>query len=52
MSDRSMVWAFTLPAFILLIFINIYPLIWTIYLSFTDYKANRPGAVINWVGTK
>jgi len=52
MSDRSIVWAFTLPTLILLVFINIYPLIWTIYLSFTDFKANRPGRVIHWVGMK
>ncbi|MCD4719700.1 MAG: sugar ABC transporter permease [Desulfobacula sp.] len=52
MSDRSIAWLFTLPTLILLIFINIYPLIWSIYLSFTNFKANRPGVPIEWVGTK
>jgi multiple sugar transport system permease protein len=52
MSDRSMAWLFTLPTIILLLFINIYPLIWTVYLSFTNYKANRRGVEIVWVGLK
>ena len=52
MSDRSIAWLFTLHTLILLIFINIYPLIWSIYLSFTNFKANRPGVPIEWVGTK
>ncbi len=52
MSDRSIAWLFTLPTIILLIFINIYPLIWSVYLSFTNFKANRRGMTIKWVGTK
>ena len=52
MSDRAIAWLFTAPTLILLLFINIYPLIWSIYLSFTNYKANRRGVEIAWVGLK
>jgi multiple sugar transport system permease protein len=52
MSDRAIAWLFTAPTLILLIFINIYPLVWSIYLSFTNYKANRRGVEIGWVGLK
>lgn len=52
MSDRAIAWLFTAPTLILLVFINIYPLIWSIYLSFTNYKANRRGVEIAWVGLK
>lgn len=35
---------------VLLLAINIFPLIWTIRLSFTNYRANRPNAEIKSVG--
>ena len=35
---------------VLLLAINIFPLIWTIYLSFTNYRANRPNAPVKWLG--
>jgi len=50
-SDRSVAWLFIAPTILLLLAINIFPLIWTIYLSFTNYKANRPNAKIVGVGT-
>ena len=50
-SDRSVAWLFIAPTILLLLAINIFPLIWTIYLSFTNYKANRPNAKIIGVGT-
>ena len=50
-SDRSVAWLFIAPTILLLLAINIFPLIWTIYLSFTNYKANRPNAKILGVGT-
>jgi multiple sugar transport system permease protein len=49
-SDRSMAWLFITPAIVLLLAVNIFPLIWAIYLSFTNYRANRPNAVIEGVG--
>ena len=51
LSDRWVAWLFIAPTILLLLAINIFPLIWTIYLSFTNYKANRPNAKIVGVGT-
>ena len=50
LSDRSVAWLFIAPAIILLLAINIFPLIWAIKLSFTNYRANRPNAEILNVG--
>jgi multiple sugar transport system permease protein len=50
LSDRAIAWLFIAPTIGLLLAINIFPLIWTIYLSFTNYKANRPNAPILGVG--
>ncbi len=50
LSDKSLAWLFITPTIILLLAINIFPLIWTIYLSFTDYRSNQPGREIEWVG--
>lgn len=50
LSDRAIAWLFITPTIILLLAINIFPLIWTVYLSFTNYRANRPNAPVNDVG--
>lgn len=50
LSDRSMAWLFVGPSILLLLAFNIFPLLWTIYLSFTNYRANRPGANVISVG--
>ena len=42
MSDRAIAWLFILPAMVLLLAINIFPLIWAIRLSFTGLMANLP----------
>src|SRR5262244_2837086 len=52
LGDRSVAWLFIAPTILLLLAINIFPLIWTIYLSFTNYRANRPNEVLQWVGLK
>ncbi|MBL8908658.1 MAG: sugar ABC transporter permease [Rhizobiales bacterium] len=52
LSDTAIAWLFIAPTIILLLAINIFPLIWTIYLSFTNYQANRPNRPIANVGTK
>ncbi|MEO1226555.1 MAG: sugar ABC transporter permease, partial [Pseudomonadota bacterium] len=52
LSDRAIAWIFITPTILLLLAINIYPLIWTVYLSFTNYRANRPNREIEWVGTR
>jgi len=41
LSDRSIAWLFVGPSIVLLLAVNIFPLIWTINLSFTNFKANR-----------
>ena len=50
LSDRVVAWAFIAPTILLLLAINIFPLIWTIRLSFTNYRANRPNAPLLSVG--
>ncbi len=50
LSDRAIAWLFVAPTIFLLLAINIFPLIWTVYLSFTDFRANRPNRDIEWVG--
>jgi len=44
LSDRAILWLFISPTMLLLLAINIFPLAWTIRLSFTNYRANRPNA--------
>lgn len=50
LSDRAIAWIFVAPTIILLLAINIFPLIWTIYLSFTNFRVNRPNNAVEWVG--
>jgi len=51
-SDKAIAWTFIAPTIFLLLAVNIFPLIWTIYLSFTNYRANRPNAAVKWIGTR
>ncbi|MEN9755371.1 MAG: hypothetical protein RLZ07_1753 [Pseudomonadota bacterium] len=50
LSDRAIAWIFISPTMLLLLAINIFPLIWTIQLSFTNFRANRTNAVVKNVG--
>ncbi|MFN9744621.1 MAG: carbohydrate ABC transporter permease, partial [Betaproteobacteria bacterium] len=50
LSDRALAWLFIAPTMVLLLAINIFPLLWTIRLSFTNYRANRPNAPVLDVG--
>jgi multiple sugar transport system permease protein len=50
LSDRTITWLFISPAIVLLLALNIFPLIWTVYLSFTNFKANRANRGAEWVG--
>ena len=52
LSDRAIVRLFVAPTILILLAINIFPLLWTIYLSFTNYRANRPNAEVKWVGLR
>ena len=51
-SDRTIAWLFISPTIILLLAINIFPLIWAVKLSFTNYRANRPNAEVKDVGLR
>jgi multiple sugar transport system permease protein len=50
LSDRSLAWLFVTPTIVLLLAFNIFPLLWTIYLSFTNYRANHANADVLWTG--
>jgi multiple sugar transport system permease protein len=50
LSDRSLAWLFVGPTIALLLAFNIFPLLWTIWLSFTNFRANRPNAEVVWLG--
>jgi len=50
LSDRAIAWIFVAPTIFLLLAVNIFPLIWTIRLSFTDFRVNRPNNEVEWVG--
>ena len=52
LSDRAVGWVFILPSILLLLAINIFPLIWTIRLSLTNYRANRTHADLKWLGLR
>jgi multiple sugar transport system permease protein len=52
LSDKAIAWLFIAPTIVLLLAVNIFPLIWTIYLSFTNYRANRPDAEVQNVGLR
>jgi multiple sugar transport system permease protein len=50
LSDRAIAWIFIAPTILLLLAINIFPLLWAVRLSFTNYRANRPNAIVESVG--
>lgn len=52
LSDRAIAWIFLSPTIIILLAINIFPLIWTIYLSFTNYRVNRPNKDVEFIGLR
>ena len=52
LSDRAIAWIFVAPTIFLLLAINIFPLVWTIRLSFTNFRANRPNAEVKWIGLR
>ena len=51
-SDRTIAWIFVAPTIFLLLAVNIFPLIWTVRLSFTDFRVNRPNNDVEWVGLR
>ncbi|GIL02201.1 MAG: ABC transporter permease [Alphaproteobacteria bacterium] len=52
LGDRAIAWIFIAPTIVLLLAINIFPLIWTINLSFTNYRANRLTLGSEYVGLR
>jgi len=52
LSDRAIAWLFVAPTILILLAINIFPLIWTIYLSFTNYRVNRPNNDVEFIGLR
>ena len=52
LSDKGVAWLFITPTILLLLAINIFPLIWAIRLSFTNYRANRPNEEVVNVGLR
>jgi len=52
LSDRTIAWIFVAPTIFLLLAVNIFPLIWTIRLSFTNFRVNRINADVKWVGLR
>src|SRR5918994_5648945 len=49
LGDRSLAGLFVSPALALLLFLSVFPLLWALYLSFTNYSATRD-APAEWVG--
>lgn len=49
LSDRTLAVAFITPALLLLLFMSIFPLLWALVLSFTDYSVSRTQTA-NFVG--
>ena len=52
LSDKAIAWIFIAPTLILLLAINIYPLIYAIRMSFTNFYANKIGKEVKFVGLK
>ena len=52
LSDRTIAWLFVGPSILLLLAINIFPLIWTIRLSFTNFRVNRVNAPVKSIGLR
>ena len=52
LSDRAIAWIFVAPTIFLLLAINIFPLVWTIQLSFTNYRANRLNREPEFIGLR
>jgi multiple sugar transport system permease protein len=50
LSDRALAWWFIGPTIVLLLAFNIFPLLWTVVLSFTNFRANRPSAEVLGMG--
>ena len=52
LSDYQIKMLFIIPTLALLIAMNIFPLLWSLYLSFHKYKADRPDLPRIFIGTR
>ncbi len=52
LSDYQIKMLFIIPVLVLLIAMNIFPLLWSLYLSFHKYKADRPDLPRTFIGTR
>jgi multiple sugar transport system permease protein len=50
LSDRAIANLFLLPTIFLLVGMNVFPLFWSLYLSFNKYSANNPNKAAEWIG--
>ena len=50
LSDRAIANLFVLPTILLLVALNVFPLFWSLFLSFNKYRANAPKIAPVWVG--
>lgn len=50
LSDITVKRLFIAPTLLLLIAMNVFPLFWSLYLSFTEYDALNPTASPKWIG--
>src|SRR6266446_5137935 len=53
LSDRAIIWLFLMPTMILLVLIAVFPLLWSLYLSFTKYSVisdSNTGPL--WIGIR
>ena len=52
LTDRWIAISFITPTMAILLFVSIFPLIWSLYLSFTDWSVIRDaGTAPEWIGT-
>jgi len=52
LSDHQIKIAFIMPTMILLILMNIFPLLWSLYLSFHSYRASMPNRPAKFIGVQ
>jgi ABC-type sugar transport system permease subunit len=50
LSDRAIANLFVLPTIFLLVAMNVFPLFWSLFLSFNKYKADNPKVAPEWIG--
>lgn len=52
LTDRRLATVFVMPTLLILLFVAIYPLVWSLTASFTDRKLNQPNADIEYIANE